>query len=33
VIRALELLIRYAESKLPIFPTGEDVPLDFVRGL
>ncbi len=33
VIRALELLIRYADFKLPIFPVGEEVPLDFVRGL
>ncbi len=33
VIRALELLIRYAESKSPVFPASEDVPLSFVRGL
>ncbi len=33
VIHALELLIRYADVKCNFYPTGEDVPLDFVRGL
>ncbi len=33
VIRALDLLKRYAECKFPFYPADEDVPLDFVRGL
>ncbi len=33
VIHALELLIRYADVKCNFYPAGEDVPLDFVRGL
>lgn len=33
VIQALVLVTRHAESKSHTFPPGEEVPLDFVRGL
>jgi hypothetical protein len=33
VIRALELLKRYADTKLQLYPVDEHVPLDFVREL
>ncbi len=33
VIRGLDLLKQYAGTKIQMYPAGEDVPLDFVRGL